>query len=87
MLIMSQERDELYNLDKAVNICLGCGILKGDDRYYINFKQNDKSYRLGLYKNEERAKEVLEEIGSEYCLLTNEEKGYVANGMYYMPEE
>lgn len=90
MLIMSQGEDVLYNLDRIDNIQIEpMGVVRGDkdDRYYIELKQGDDSYWLGLYKNRERAMEVLEEIGSEYCLLTNEEKGYVANGMYYMPKE
>lgn len=87
MLIMSQGEDVLYNLDRMNNIHTEPRGFAGDNRHYITLKQGDESYWLGLYKNRERAIEVLEEIGSEYCLLTNEEKGYVANGMYYMPKE
>lgn len=79
MLILNQDRNELINLKNVCSIFIRV--------YNSCVSLETEEYTLGDYSTEERAREILEEIGQEYCFLTNEEKGYVANGMYYMPEE
>lgn len=74
MLIMSQYRNMLINLDSVSTIDTDyCG----PDHYDIDATFKDAGFEcLGSYKTEERALEVLKEIAEKQGIST-----------YYMPEE
>ena len=58
MLIVSQDKSYIANLDNIETI----GIDKCNGQYDIRCTYNDGDSRLGGYRTEERAKEVLKEI-------------------------
>ncbi|MFR1777178.1 MAG: long-chain fatty acid--CoA ligase [Clostridia bacterium] len=71
MLIVSQNKEEIINIDNCINI----SIVKqyGEDEEidivkYVNIvcKSSYSGCFLGYYKTEERAKEVLQEIIKKY---------------------
>lgn len=62
MLIMNQTEDFLVNMDRIDNIHLEAQDIRKNAEYFLTAKVGDDSYWLGLYKNRERAKEVLGEI-------------------------
>lgn len=91
MLIVSQNKEEIINIDNCINI----SIVKqyGEDEEidivkYVNIvcKSSYSGCFLGYYKTEERAKEVLQEIVDTYkfnrCYAVGQKQA-----VYQMPEE
>lgn len=94
MIIINQQKDEIINFNNVMNVNI-CG---KDGEYIISagvIIGIDDNYReLGVYKTEERAKDVLKEITEKYKAY-----GKIENGLgsvfnvfdypkvYYMPEE
>ena len=86
MIIMSQDKNEIFNFNNIVNIQVtNCN----KDGYLISaglIVGKDDNYRdLGYYKTEERAKEVLMDMC--FCYKDANSYRYVANKMYRMPKE
>ena len=95
MLIVNQNKDELINFENIMNI----GICGENEEYSISagfIVGRDDNYReLGVYKTEERAKEVLQKIIKFYddtqikmmiqsaMMLNSASSDFV----YQMPEE
>lgn len=95
MIIVSQDKDKVVNFDNVGNINI-------EKCYNESLKQEDFTYdilvyiissgivRLGKYKTEERAKEVLQEIGERYegwqNLVYGQPSG-ICNPKYEMPEK
>lgn len=66
MIIINQDEDSIYNFDNIKSIDVV------DNRVYITDDiLADKKIRLGEYKTEERANEVLVEIMQSYIDSTN----------------
>lgn len=67
MIIVSQDKKEIVNFDNIMNINI-CGCK--EDEYTISagfiVGRADNYRKLGFYKTEERAKEVLQEIVDTY---------------------
>ena len=64
MIIVSQDKYNILNFDTTVNI----GIATLDSIVQISAQTNGNTIVLGRYKNEKRAKEVLQEIVKTYVL-------------------
>ena len=71
MIIVSQDREEIVNFDKAESIWI-CP--DGEGRFSIEATAHTNS-SLGYYKTEERAKEVLQEIAQKYSSYLKLEGG------------
>ena len=86
MIIVSQ--DKVANIN--YNNIEATYLLKKDDEVEINVRGN-YDYTIGKYKTEERAKEVLQIIITEYrkCNMDSfhGRYGYVQNRVYEMPKE
>lgn len=86
MLILSQKKDEIVNLDNVVNFRLGY-----NGNFIVRAENHEKVCELGEYATEERAKEVLQEIIEqyEYCQVLQEGHGISLssgnNYVYAMP--
>lgn len=97
MIIMSQDKNEIFNFNNIVNIQVtNCN----KDGYLISaglIVGKDDNYRdLGYYKTEERAKEVLQEIVNLFGIRKIENKSYEEadlimkfkkQAIYEMPKE
>ena len=91
MIIVSQDKEKIVNFDNVGNINI-------EKCYNESLKQEDFTYdilvyiisgglvRLGKYKTEERAKEVLAEIINMYKFNKCEAVGQ-KNTVYKMPED
>lgn len=97
MLIVSQNKEEIINIDNCINI----SIVKqyGEDEEidivkYVNIvcKSSYSGCFLGYYKTEERTKEVLQEITEQYkqgifsCMIA-ENEWQESKNVYEMPKE
>ena len=66
MIIVSQDKDKIINFDNTTRIRIG----KYNGEVYIQCDFQNGSYEdLGIYKTEERAKEVLQEIANTYSII------------------
>lgn len=91
MIIVSQDKDSLYNFDNVKSIdVLNNEIFITDDILA------DKGTRIAIYKTEERAKEVLQEIVKVYANGKTADEGNTffggfswipADTLYEMPKE
>ena len=90
MLIMSQNRKCLFNLEKAGTMFLSS--------YYGDYEEGkpvkvlasfplaeDVTENLGEYESEARAMEVLGEIADEYGKYMKTEGGFLATANFYAP--
>ena len=96
MIIVSQDKNIIYNYDKIECIFAVPDFedfgkkIKWEIKAHLD---SSKCYRLGVYKAEERAKEVLMEIADsyEYCQVLQEGHGLSLssgyNYVYSMPKE
>ena len=66
MIIVSQDKDKIINFDNTTRIRIG---KYNDEIYIISDFQNGAYEDLGIYKTEERAKEVLKEIARFYRMF------------------
>lgn len=91
MLIVSQNKEKIVNIDNCVDIFLGKEYGQDEEidivKYVsIAYKGPYRGGLLGYYKTEERAKEVLEEIVDTYkfnrCYAVKQKQA-----VYEMPEE
>ena len=82
MLILSQDRTEIVNLDVIENIWI-CS----DDGTFTIEASADMNASLGCYDTEERAKEVLKEIVNKYSeyLKLKGEPAIIHNGLDVRP--
>lgn len=95
MLIRSQDRMYIANLNNMEQICIASSLLDNlfddeDDIYYIRIDYiTEHSNILGSYQTKERAIEVLNEICEKYVDANNFSihYGFVENTIYNMPEE
>lgn len=97
MLIVSQNKEKIVNIDNCVDILLGKEYGQDEEidmvKYVsIAYKGPYRGGLLGYYKTEERAKEVLQEIvqaykDCNYYSLSETGKGFVENDFYQMPKE
>ncbi len=95
MLILSQDKKGLINLDNVTKI----GIIEPDKKieefmwliYADSNSVESKCFDLGYYLTEERANQVLQEIIKNYKKANISGHslgyGYVGNNIYEMPEE
>ena len=91
MIIVSQNKNTIYNFDNTNCIYIRkaeaeCRIILFDNTYSI---EGDGDC-IGIYKTEERAKEVLEEITERYTNWNNLVYGQptgVCSPKYEMPKE
>lgn len=67
MIIVSQDKYNILNFDTTVNIGIE-EITTLDSIVQISAQTNGNTIVLGRYKNEKRAKEVLQEIVKTYVL-------------------
>lgn len=63
MIIVSQDKTEIFNFDRIKNIWIDDNVL---DKTYTEFGICADGEILGFYTTEKRAKEVLEEIVRKY---------------------
>lgn len=86
MIIVGQDKMQIFNFDRIKNIWIDDNVL---DKTDTEFEICADGETLGFYTTEKRAKEVLEEITDMYCRCNNEygSIGYVRNYVYKMPKE
>lgn len=92
MIIVSQNKNAIYNFNNANcimtrNVEENCKIMLFDNTYSAEMGDGDC---IGIYKTEERAKEVLEEITERYTNWNNLVCGQptgVCSPKYEMPKE
>ncbi len=91
MLIVSQNKEKIVNMDNCVDISIRK--IYGDDEEIniiknieIIYESTYKNGTLGIYNTQKRAKEVLEEIVDTYkfnrCYAVGQKQA-----VYQMPEE
>lgn len=80
MIIVSQDRAVLINFDNIESISIGDPLEDNEGLFNILCDTTNVQYKIGKYKTEERAEEVLQKIINAY-------KGYNDNKVYEMPEE
>lgn len=68
MIIVSQDKDVIVNFDIITKLWIQNPLENDDGEFTIIAENEWISERLGYYKTEERAKEVLQEIIKEYRL-------------------
>lgn len=86
MVIVSQDKYNLLNFDTTVNIGVE-EITTLSDIVQISAQTNGNTIVLGKYKDEERAKEVLQEIVELYRNQVNKYHYTNVNNIYEMPKE
>ena len=94
MIIVNQDKTNILNFSNLQNVRIEpYGTHEKGKKIYKIFAGNFEGYatKLGTYKTEERAKEVLQEIINTY-LDCNKESfyanfAYVKNIVYEMPKE
>lgn len=79
MIIMNQERNELFNFSAIESIYICC------ENNYFEIDSNVGT--LGIYKTEERAREVLQEIAKAYTGIELINKELAQCICYMMPKE
>ena len=80
MIIVSQEKTRIINFNNILQIYITTA--EDNKNYYIRYEDCNNSYEdLGMYKTEERAKEVLQDIIGFYIRTEN------TNKIYRMPKE
>lgn len=68
MILINQNKNKIVNLDNLTQIYITQD--EEETAYYIRFETVDSLYDdLGEYATEERAKEVLNEIGAAYTTM------------------
>lgn len=89
MLIMSQSRDSLLNVESTSEIFLSSSFGEysgGPVKVLASFPvAEDVTANLGEYESEARAKEVLEEIVNEYGKYLKTDGGPLATANFYAP--
>lgn len=89
MIIVSQDKNKIINLDNVINIEYAdyTNISRGHEIYCNGVVKN--AIKLGVYKTKERAKEVLQEIIKCYDGTNYEYENCwcLRNVTYFMPEE
>lgn len=85
MIIVSQDKSYVVNFTNVETI----GIDQSNGQYYLNCTYSDGNSRLAIYKTEERAQEVLQEIVSKYRQynLDNNKAVTMLPKIYEMPKE
>ena len=86
MIIVSQDKQELVNVNKIENIWINVDC---EGRFTIEATANTNT-TLGHYGTEERAKEVLQEIITRYENWENMKMGQpsgICSPVYEMPED
>lgn len=78
MIIVSQDRSVIVNLDNVITIQIDNK--ETNKKIYVYNIDSRLQVIIGKYDTEERAMEVLQEIVEQY-------KGYNDNKVYEMPEE
>ena len=88
MIILSQDKDEIFNFDRIANIWINKEILEDKTNTYEIYADGEI---LGEYKTEQKAKDILQEIMRQYEFCNEEYYqsgyGYVKNMVYEMPED
>ncbi len=93
MLIISQDKTQIFNFDNINYLHMGKNL---DNDFAVEINYSDCNYNvIARYKTEERAKEVLQEIISEYKkyatisnVAGNDIRGiYNIPKVYEMPED
>ena len=93
MIIISQDKDVLVNFDNVVNInienCHNGSIKEEDFTFDISvYTASSELVRMGQYKTEERAKEVLQEIVQIYVNGKKAVKGNTLfGGFEWLPSD
>lgn len=92
MIIVSQDRESIYNFENIKSIDI-----VENEIYLTDDILADRGTRIGQYETEKRAKEVLEEITENYgtsidymynqTLLIGELEKYKESLIYRMPKE
>lgn len=90
MIIVSQDRESIYNFENIKSIDI-----VDNEIYLTDDILADRGARIGQYETEERAKEVLQEIIKYYNLLKKDsvyamgDSGFIFEEKFYyeMPEE
>ena len=84
MLIVSQDRNSIYNFNNVKSI----GVLENEIYITDNILKN-KGVRIGYYKTEKRAQEVLQEILNRYgeYNLDNNNSVTTLPKIYHIPKE
>lgn len=92
MIIVSQDRESIYNFENIKSIDI-----VENEIYLTDDILADRGTRIGQYETEKRAKEVLEEITENYAtsidymynqtLLIRELEKYKESLIYRMPKE
>ena len=97
MIIVNQDKDNIINFDNVDNIDIvaNSNRIGEEEPYTICYETSTRREGLGIYKTEERAKEVLQEIIRHYDELRRnsiysmgDDKYVFGTRFYYeMPEE
>ena len=68
MIIVNQDKDNIINFDNVDNIDIvaNSNRIGEEEPYTICYETSTRREGLGIYKTEERAKEVLQEIVKKY---------------------
>ena len=93
MLIVSQDRDKIIIFEKTDKIYVQNPLENNDGGFDIMAENEWLNQRIGCYKTELRAKEVLKEIISwieNKCDFSMDREGFQVtrqSDVFYMPEE
>ena len=85
MIIVSQDKMEIINLDRVTEISVSGNCICVTDRI-----EQKAGYIIATYKTEERANEVLKEISQRYTNWENLKYGQpsgICSPRYEMPED
>ena len=90
MIILSQDKNKAINFNKILGIWIDKNILDKTEPFFtIEAETDGSSIELGRYNQEERAKEVFQELIETYCNMDNYLADFLHTKiiMYKMPEE
>ena len=100
MIIISRDKSIIVNFDNVNSIDIDIVVdpdgIDKETPYIISYETNSKREELGIYKTEERAKEVLKDIISRYEAIelcknkSSEDLGFSLadySPIYEMPKE
>lgn len=93
MIIVSHDRRGIVNFNNVESIGIGNPLENNEGLFNILCNTESCQYKIGRYKTEERAKQVLQEIVEryEYTQRLQESKGYSLtsgnNYVHTMPKE
>lgn len=93
MLIISQDRDKIINFENMDEFYIENPLDNNDGEFEIMAENEWINERIGCYKTESRAKEVLKEIISwveNKCDFSMDRDGFQVtrqSDVFYMPEE